>query len=83
MSQGSFLKTFKEKFPNPEGENHVSLNLLHELNTQKLEYFIVDNKDEPWYYSKYSADGLKTDQLSIFELNDSIYLYLGISFVGS
>ena len=52
-------------------EKNVSINLWHQLNTNKLEYFMVDNKQELWYDSKPSAEGKKI-QFSIFDLNDSI-----------
>ena len=52
-----FSKTFKDKFTNHKHKQDVILNSWHEVNTKKLEYFIVDNKHEPWYNSKPSADG--------------------------
>ena len=27
----------------------MSLKLCHEVNTKKLEYFLIDNAQEPWY----------------------------------
>ena len=43
---------------------------------------MIDNKQEPWYDSKSSADGLKTIHLLIFELNDSIYFIFSNIFCG-
>ena len=61
----------------------MSLNLWHEVNTKELEYFMVDNKQEPWYDSKTSVDDLKkTVQLSIFEFNDSISFIFSNIFCG-
>ena len=44
---------------------------------------MVDNNQEPWYDSKPSTDDKKSARLSICELNDSIFKYLVIYFVGS
>ena len=56
-------RNLKENFPNHKRKHNVSLKLWHEVNTKKLEYFLADNKQEPWYGSevkvlpKPSADG--------------------------
>ena len=60
----------------------MSLNSCDEVNTKKLDYFMVDNKQEPCYDRKHSAYGLKTVQLLIFELSDSIYFIFNNIFSG-
>ena len=60
----------------------MSLNLRHEVDTKNLEYLMVDNKQEPWYDSKPSADGKKTVWISIFEVNASIYFICSNIFCG-
>ena len=52
-----FSKNLKEKFLNYKRKHIASLKLWHEVNTKKIEYFMVDNKQEPWYDPKPSADG--------------------------
>ena len=56
MSHGIFSKYFKHIFTNQKQKHKESINLWHEVNTTKFEYFMADNKQEPWYYSKTSAD---------------------------
>ena len=79
-----FSKRFKENFPKHKRKHNVSLNLWHEVNTKNIEYFMVDNKQEPWYDSKPSVDGKKQhfnyqylNSMTIFILSLVIY------FVGS
>ena len=73
----NYSVTIKETFPNHNQKYNVSLNQWHELNTKIIDYFIVDNEEEPWYYSRPSGDYFKTVWLSIFKLNDSIYFIFG------
>ena len=57
VSQGSFLKKLKENFLDHKQKHNVSPNLWHEVNTKNIDYFMVDNKKEPWGDSKPSVDG--------------------------
>ena len=57
--QKTFQKIFKENFRNHKRKHNMSLNVWHKVNTKNLEYSMVDNKQEPWYDSKPSADGKK------------------------
>ena len=52
-----FSKKFKESFPSHTGKHNLSLNLWNDLNTKIFDYFMMDNKQEPWYDSKPSAYG--------------------------
>ena len=45
----------KHNFPHHQRKLNVSLNICHGENTKKLDYFLVDNKQEPWYDSEPSA----------------------------
>ena len=79
-----FSDNLKENFLNHKQKHNVSLKLWHEVNTKKLDYFLVDNKQEPWYGSKPSACS-KTKQ-SYFQYLNSMtpfLLSLVIYFVGS
>ena len=78
----NFSKNIKENFPNHEGKHNVSLNLWYEENTKNLEYFILDNKQEPWYDSKPSADGKKKFDYQYLNSMTPFLLYLAIYFVG-
>ena len=51
-----FYNLFKDIFPNYKWKHNVSINLWHEVYNKNLEYFMVDNKQELLYDSKYSAD---------------------------
>ena len=42
-------------FPHHQQKLNVSLNLCHEENTKKLDYYLVGKKPEPWDYSEPSA----------------------------
>ena len=57
-----FSKNLKENFPNHKRKNNVVFKLWHEVNTKTFEYFLADDKEEPWYDSETSADGKKTVQ---------------------
>ena len=78
----NFSNNSKENLLNHKRKHNVSLKLWHELNTKKLQYFMVDNKQELWYDSKPSAGGKKKVQFSIFELIDSIYFFFSNIFCG-
>ena len=54
-----FSKHFEENFFNHKQKHNGSLKLWNEVNTKKLECFMVDIKQEPWYYSKPSSNCLK------------------------
>ena len=45
----------KHEFPYHQRKLNVSLNICHEENAKKLDYFLVDNKPEPWDDSEPSA----------------------------
>ena len=79
----NFSNNFKEKFPNHKRKHNMSLKLWHEVNTKKLEYFLVDNKQELCYYSKPSADGLKKIEFKYLKSMNLFLLSLVIFCVGS
>ena len=62
---------------------NVSRNLCHEEYTQKLDYFLVDNKPEPWDDSEPSAVVRKNFDHEYFNLMNLFLVSLVISFVGS
>ena len=45
----------ERNFPHHQLKLHVILNIIHEENTKALDYFLVDNKQEPWYDYQPSA----------------------------
>ena len=47
---------FIDNFPNQKRKNNVSLKPLPEEYIYINYYFMVDNEQEPWYYSKPSED---------------------------
>ena len=51
-----FSRNNRENFPNHKRKHNVSQSLCHEVHTKTLDYFMVDNKQKPWYYSKPSED---------------------------
>ena len=80
----SFFKQIKENFPNHKQKHNVSLNLWHELNPKKLDCFMIDNKQEPWYDSKPSLESLKKQfYYKYLKSMTPFVLSLVISFVGS
>ena len=46
---------WKHDFPNHQRKLNLSLNIRHEENTKTIDYFLVDNKPEPWDDSEPSA----------------------------
>ena len=56
----NFSKNLKENFLNHKRKHTVGLFFWHKLNTKKIQYVLVDNKQEPRYDSEPSADGQKT-----------------------
>ena len=45
----------KHNFPHHQRKLNVSLNLFHEENTKTIDYFLADNKPEPWDDSEHIA----------------------------
>ena len=45
----------KHNFSHHQQKLNVSLNFCHEENTKTIDYFLVDNKQEPWYNYELSA----------------------------
>ena len=60
----------------------MSLNLRHEENTKTIDYFLVDNKPEPWDDSEPSAVVPKKTDCEYFNLMNPFLVSLVISFVG-
>ena len=56
MVSSNSSNELKHNFPHDQRKLNVSLNLCHEENTKTIDYFLVDNKPEPWDDSEPSAD---------------------------
>ena len=73
----------KHNFPHHQQKLNVILNICPEENTKTIDYFLVDNKPEPWDDSKPSVvvKGKKIDY-EYFNLIIQFLVSLVVSFVG-
>ena len=73
----------KHNFPHHEQKLNSSLNIFLEENTEKNDYFLVDNKQEPCYDFEPSAVVPIYYYYEYFKIISSFIISLVIYFVGS